>query len=181
MTMTSWRILASRCLLERRWLTLHEQHVRLPTGAEIEEFHLIESPDWVAVLALTPAGQLVMVEQYRHGARQSSLELPAGVIDAGETPADAARRELAEETGFSPAELTPLSTVFPEPARHTNRAHFFFATGAEKRAEQRLDEGENLSVRLISPRGVLEAIESGALVHGAHVGAILLAMHRGLL
>ena len=179
--MTSWRIIASRCLLERRWLTIHEQHVRLPTGAEIEEFHLIESPDWVAVLAMTPDEQVVLVEQYRHGARRSSLELPAGVIDAGETPAEAARRELAEETGFGFERLTPLSTVFPEPARHTNRAHFFLATGVEKRGEPRPDESEHLRVRLVTRRGLLDAIDSGALMHGAHVGAIMLAIHRGLI
>lgn len=179
--MTAWRVIASRCVLARRWLTLHEQHVRLPTGAEIEEFHLIESPDWVGVLAITEARQVVMVEQYRHGAGRSGLELPAGVVDEGETPLEAARRELAEETGFGARTLTPLSTVFPEPARHTNRAHFFVATDAFAVGEPRLDESEQLSVRLLTPPELIGAIDSGAIVHAAHVGAILLASHRGLL
>lgn len=179
--MSSWRVLTSRRLLERRWLTLHEQRVRLPTGTEIDEFHLIESPDWVAVLAITPEARVVMVEQYRHGAGRASLELPAGVIDPGETPAEAARRELAEETGFAAGHLVPLSTVFPEPARHTNRAHFFVASGVALRGEQRLDEGEHIRVRIVGRRELLEAIEGGTVVHAAHVGAIFLAMHRGLL
>ena len=179
--MNPWRVVASRLLLERRWLTLHEQRVVLPTGAEIDEFHLIESPDWVGILATTEDDRVVVVEQYRHGAARAGLELPAGVIDAGETPHDAARRELSEETGFEAGELELLSTVYPEPARHTNRAYFYVAPRAVKRGEPRLDESEHLVVRLLSREDLLAAIDSGALVHGSHVGAIMLAVHRGIL
>ncbi|MCA9625631.1 MAG: NUDIX hydrolase, partial [Myxococcales bacterium] len=91
-----WQILESRAILERRWLTVHEQRVGLPQGGEIEEFHLIEAPSWVAVLA-DAGNHLVLVEQYRHGLGGASLELPAGVIDEGESPEEAARRELREE------------------------------------------------------------------------------------
>jgi 8-oxo-dGTP pyrophosphatase MutT (NUDIX family) len=177
----TWRVLESRRLLERRWLTLHEQRVRLTSGIEIDEFHLIESPDWVAVLATTGAGEVVLVEQYRHGSACSSLELPAGVIDAGETPLAAAKRELAEETGFEAEQLVPLSTVFPEPARHSNRAHFFFASGVVRRGQPRPDESEQLAVRLLPVSAVLDAIDSGTLFHGSHVGAVLLALRRQLL
>ncbi|MEQ9320828.1 MAG: hypothetical protein RIF41_16825, partial [Polyangiaceae bacterium] len=63
--MDPWRVLESRRLVERQWLTLHEQRVRLPTGAVIDAFHLVEAPDWVAVLALGE-GEALLVEQYRH-------------------------------------------------------------------------------------------------------------------
>ena len=79
--MQPWRVHKSRLLLERPWLTLHEEHVVLPSGAEIEQFHVIEAPDWVAVLALTNEGEALVVEQYRHGVRAITRELPAGVID----------------------------------------------------------------------------------------------------
>jgi len=176
-------VLESRRLVKRRWLTLHEQRVRLPTGAEIDAFHLVESPDWVAVLALTSEreGAVVLVEQYRHGVGRASLELPAGVIDEGESPEAAAARELREETGYEAAAIAPLVVVSPEPARHTTMGHFFVATGCVRAGDQQLDRSENIAVRPF-PRGeLLDAVEEGRVVHGSHVAAILLAARKGWL
>jgi 8-oxo-dGTP pyrophosphatase MutT (NUDIX family) len=179
--MKPWRVKKSRILLERRWLKIHEQRIELPHGGEIEEFHLIEAPDWVGVLALTEDGQVVIVEQYRHGAARVSRELPAGVIDEGESPEQAARRELLEETGHTAASFRPIVTVNTEPSRHTNRAHFFFAAGAHRAREQSLDPSENIRVALISPSELLESIDRGEIAHGVHLGPILLAIRRGWL
>src|SRR5262245_48933129 len=179
--MQPWRVHKTRRLLERPWLTLHEQHVVLPGGAEIEQFHLIEAPDWVAVLALSETGEAVMVEQYRHGAASITRELPAGVIDDGEGPLDAARRELREETGYEAAEWQPLLEVATEPSRHTNRAYFFLARGARRVAEQALDASELIHVRLVPVRELLSAVDRGDIVHGLHIAAILMARHRGWL
>lgn len=175
-----WEVLASRPLLERRWLCVHEQRIALPHGGEIEEFHLIEAPDWSAVLALTDDGNVVLVEQYRHGAKRASLELPAGVIDQGETPLAAVQRELAEETGYVAREWQLLHTVNTEPSRHTNRAHFFFASGAQRLAETRFDPSESIEVRLVSKVELLRSVDAGEISHGLHVGAILCAVRRGL-
>jgi 8-oxo-dGTP pyrophosphatase MutT (NUDIX family) len=178
--MEPWRVLESRALIERRWLTVHEQRIALASGDEIDEFHLVESPDWVAVLAFAREGdEVVLVEQYRHGVGQPSLELPAGVIDQGETPAEAAARELREETGYVAARIEPLMLVSPEPARHTTRAHFYVAWDAERVGEQRLDESEAIAVRPMPRAEVLAAIDQGRVVHAAHIGAILMAAHRG--
>jgi 8-oxo-dGTP pyrophosphatase MutT (NUDIX family) len=179
--MQPWRVRSSRALLERRWLTVREQEIALPSGAHIDEFHLIEAPDWAAVLALTPAGNVVMVEQYRHGLAGTSRELPAGVIEPGESPVAAAARELREETGYEAERWQPLCTVSTEPSRHTNRAHFFFAEGARRVAEPRGDASEHIEVRLVPPAELCAAVERGAVAHGVHVGAILLAARRGWL
>lgn len=179
--MKPWRVVASRSLLERRWLEIHEQRIALPRGGEIDEFHLIEAPDWVAVLSLTEEGNVVCVEQYRHGAGNVSLELPAGVIDSGESPEESARRELLEETGYAADRWLPLLSVNTEPSRHTNRAHFYFASGARLVEAQRLDASEDIRVRLMPPHELLHAIESGAWLHGVHIGPILLAFKRGWL
>jgi 8-oxo-dGTP pyrophosphatase MutT (NUDIX family) len=181
MTMKPWLVKKSSAVVDRRWLRVHEQHIVLPHGGEIGEFHLIEAPDWAAILATTEEGQVVFVEQYRHGAKRTSLELPAGVIDAGENALDAARRELLEETGYAADHIEPLLTVNTEPSRHTNRAHFFVARGARLVAKQNVDPSEHISVVLLDPREILGAIERGHILHGVHVGAILMAANRGML
>lgn len=174
-----WEVLSSRLVLERRWLKIREQRVRLANGHELDEFHLLESPEWASVLAVTADSQVVLVRQYRHGAGRSSLELPAGVIDAGELPLAAAQRELEEETGFVAAQWHPLMTVNPEPARHRTRAHFFVALGAEPTGTSRLEPSEVLSVELAPSTELMARFEAGEIVHGVHVGAILLAARRG--
>ncbi|HMY18398.1 MAG TPA: NUDIX hydrolase [Polyangium sp.] len=178
--MKPWSVLRSQTIVDRKWLTVKEQHIALPHGGEIGEFHLIESPDWASTLAITETGRLVMVDQYRHGAARVSRELPAGMIDPGETPEQAARRELEEETGYVAEHWEHLLTINTEPARHTNRAHFYFAKGARLAGDQRVEPSEFIHVALVEPNELLRAIADGTIVHGVHVGAIMLAVARGL-
>jgi 8-oxo-dGTP pyrophosphatase MutT (NUDIX family) len=168
-------------LVSQRWLEVREQRVRLANGHEIDRFHLLQGPNWAAVLCLTEDQHVVLVRQYRHGLGGPSLELPAGVIEPSEAPIDAARRELREESGFVATSLEPLIEMTPEPARHTTRAHFFFARAAATGGELALDSSEELEVLLVSVSEVFELIEQGHLVHAAHIAAILLAARRGLI
>ncbi|MBK9266616.1 MAG: NUDIX hydrolase [Polyangiaceae bacterium] len=178
--MKPWLVTKSETLVAKKWLTVKEQHIALPHGGEIADFHLLEAPDWSSVIAVTEMGQFVFVDQYRHGAGRVSRELPAGVIDAGETPEQAARRELEEETGFVAEHWEHLFTTHVEPHRLTSRAHFFVATGARRVAKQRVDPSENIDVVLLDAADIVPAIMNGAIVHGVHVGAIMLAARRGL-
>jgi 8-oxo-dGTP pyrophosphatase MutT (NUDIX family) len=176
-----WQVRSSRVLLERRWLKVVEQRVVTSSGAEIDEFHLIESPEWVGVVARSDDGRVVMVDQHRHGIGAVSRELPAGVIDPHESPLAAAQRELREETGFVAAAWRPLTVVRPEPSRQNTRAHFFFAAGAVCVGEPAGDNSEHTVVALVPPAALLAALDAGEIVHGVHVGAILMAARRGLL
>jgi ADP-ribose pyrophosphatase len=178
--MKPWSVIKSETVVDRKWLTVKEQHIALPHGGEISAFHLIESPDWASTLALTDTGHIVLVDQYRHGAGRVSRELPAGMIDAGETPEQAARRELEEETGFVAEHWEHLISINTEPARHTSHAHFYFAKGARRLREQRVDPSEFIDVVLLETKEILPAITSGTILHGVHVGAIMLAVARGL-
>lgn len=177
--MKPWEVLGSRLLLERPWLRVREDRVRTENGSIIDEFHVIESSPWVAAVCVTPARELVLVQQYRHGHRGPSLELPAGVIEPGEAVLTAAQRELREETGFEAAEWAELWTIRPEPARHEQWAHFVVARAARRAAEQSLDETETIRV-VQRPLEDLDAI-CQEMVHGLHVAALLLAARRGLL
>jgi len=177
----AWQVLSDTSLISQRWLEVREQRVRLANGHEIDRFHLIHGPHWAAVLCLTRDRQVVLVRQYRHGFGGPSLELPAGVLEADEAPLDGARRELREESGFDAESIEPLLSIAPEPARNSTRAHFFFARNAVRVSELALDNSEDLEVLLVPVEEVLELIDQGQIVHGAHIAAILLAWRRGLL
>jgi 8-oxo-dGTP pyrophosphatase MutT (NUDIX family) len=179
--MKPWRVQSSRTLVERRWLTVREQRIELPHGGTIDEFHLIEGPDWACAVAVTDEGGVVFVDQYRHGAGRASRELPAGVIDEGETAEQAAIRELREETGFVADRWAPLFAGSPEPARNRSRAHFFVGTGARRVTDQALDASESIATVVLTPEEIVAAIDDGTILHAAHVAAILLAARRGLL
>src|SRR5690349_16614812 len=83
----------------------------------------ISCPDWVNVIPVTRSGEVVLVRQFRFGIWQDTLEIPGGMVDDGEAPADAALRELEEETGYRPRELVPLGSIHPNPALQSNRCH----------------------------------------------------------
>lgn len=174
-----WQVLESRYLLERQWLRLREDRVRTSNGTVIDQFHVLEQPSWAAVVCVTESGEIVLSEQYRHGAREVTLELPAGVIDEREEPLEAARRELLEETGYAAEDWCPLLRIRPEPSRHDHWAHFYVARGARLRSPQKLDASEQVNVRTLPLSHLERAIAS--LSHAAHIGALLLAERRGLL
>jgi len=178
--LTPWQVLERRTLVERRWLTLHEDRVRLANGREMGEFHVVEAPNWAGVVCVTGEDEMVLVRQYRHGIGGDSLELPAGVMEPGEAPLLAAQRELCEETGYLAGRWEAIAAFATEPSRQTVRAHFFCALGAEPTGTRALDESEDIDVVRVPCRRVLGLIDGGDIAHGVHVGAILLAAQRGL-
>lgn len=179
--LTPWTTKSSRYLLKRWWMNLREDHVVLPDGRELPEFHVVEYPDWTCVVCLTPDGRYVMVEQYRHGIGQVGLEFASGTVDEGETPLEGARRELLEETGFAAEDWFDLGRCAPEPSKHTNWAHLFVAMGARPISQPKLDEGEDLRVCLLEPAELAAATRDGRLVHGIHLAALWRAREAGLL
>lgn len=151
----NWEVLHSEYLFRRPWLTARRDHVKLPTGTEIPEYYILEYPDWVNVIAITNEGKFVMIRQYRHGIRETRYELCAGVIDAGETPLEAAKRELYEETGFGGGDWCEFMTSCPNPGAMTNTNHTFLATGVKQISTQHLESTEDLSVHLLEKEEVV--------------------------
>jgi 8-oxo-dGTP pyrophosphatase MutT (NUDIX family) len=175
-----WQVLDSKLIVSERWLQLREDRVRLANGHEIERFHVIHGPDWASVLCVTDASEVVLVRQYRHGIASASLELPAGVIEPHETPEEAARRELLEETGYAADDWVCIQSVSTEPARHTTRAHFYLARGARRVQEPNPEESEILELVTVPLADLQRLASDGGIVHGVQIGAILSAFARGL-
>ena len=119
------------------------------TGRE-HAFYRLQGPDWVNVVAFTKAGELLVVEQFRHGIDEATLEIPGGGCDQGEEPAEAARRELREETGFVSKQWVALGSCPPNPATQNNRCHTFLALDCEAEGALELDPAEELQVWAVS-------------------------------
>ncbi len=176
-----WTVLQRTALVERRFLRVLEDHVRLADGREIDDFCLLESPDWAAVLCVTAEARVVLVRQYRHGLGAESWELPAGALEPGEDPFPAAQRELLEETGYRSEAWQPLLVASIDPARQVSRAHFYVALDARLVAAPNLDATEDLETVLVTREELLALVDSGQMQHGIHIAAILTALRKGLL
>lgn len=129
------------------------------------DFFVIDTRDWVNVIAVTPQNEMLMVEQYRHGIDEFSLEIPGGVIDDGESPKEAAQRELLEETGYEGEQWFYLGKSSSNAAIMNNWTHTWLATGCRARGFQNLDEHEEIKVSLIPKKKCLTMLREGVIHH----------------
>ena len=145
-----WKTLKSEYLFNRPWLTARRDTVELPDGRINPEFYVLEYPSWINVIARDTNGDYVLVEQYRHGLDAVGLELCAGVVEDGEEPLAAARRELEEETGYTGGEWTLGMVLCGNPSVTNNLTYCFIADGVEKTTGQHLDANEDLTVKVLT-------------------------------
>lgn len=143
------------------------------SGKELDRL-VLESTDWVNVVALTEEGRIVVVRQYRFGTEVVTTEVPGGLIDPGESHEESAKRELLEETGYASDHWSYLGNVDPNPAVQTNRMHHWLAKGCRLVAEQELDPGEDIEVATLSEEEMRAAVASGEIRHAL----VLTALHR---
>jgi 8-oxo-dGTP pyrophosphatase MutT (NUDIX family) len=141
-----WKILESSISYRDQWLTLRSDRVQLANGGEMSPYHTVEGPNWVTMVPVTRDGQVVLTEEYRHGAKKTILQFPGGLIDEGEGPLAAGRRELREETGFGGGDWHELGTMFAAAARLTSIVHVYLALDVRLEGEPRHDHGEDIRV-----------------------------------
>jgi len=134
-------------------------------------FFVVECPDWVNVIALTKENKVVLIEQYRQGIQQITLEIPGGMIDKDEDAKAAAARELLEETGYDSNELILLGKSCPNPAIQNNWMYHYLALGCEKTHDTAFDEHESLRTKVVSLPDVQQLIASGEITHSMVIAA----------
>jgi 8-oxo-dGTP pyrophosphatase MutT (NUDIX family) len=167
-----WQKLRSEPGADLGILNVRFDWLKHPTEDRILKRLVLESVDWINVVALTEDGRSVMVEQYRFGVGSCTLETPGGMVDSGETPLQAAQRELKEETGYSGGRWKSLGAVQPNPAIHSHLCHHFLAEGVTKNDSQDLGQGEAIAVHLYTIDQVRSAIVDGSLRHVLAISAL---------
>ena len=148
-------------------------HTRRAGEAAEHVFFRIDAADWVNVVAITDDDHVVMIRQYRHGAAHVTLEIPGGIVDAGETPIQAAARELVEETGYTPRSMRKLGDVNPNPALFPNRVHTFLAEGCTRTADVDNDEHEETFVELVPRAQLWSRVVAGEVDHAIVVAGLM--------
>ena len=148
-------------------------HIRLPDGRE-RDYDLVEHGDSVTILPVDKNGDILFVSQHRLGSGGTLLELPAGVLDPGESPLTSARRELREETGQDARELKQLGGFYLAPGYTDEYMTVFLATGLND-APLDADEDEFLQIKTISIKEAYQKTRNGELQDGKTIAALLLA------
>ena len=166
-----WMLLHSKLLQSCRVFDVKNVRYRSPRTGKDHDFFLIESPDWVNVIPLTPGGNVILVKQFRFGTKDFSLEIPGGMLDDGDTPSEAASRELLEETGYAGDKPVLIGTVHPNPAIHTNRCYTYLVKNAAFRNSPRQDSTEDIEVLSVPLREIPRLIHEGKITHALVIAA----------
>ncbi len=166
-----WSFLNSVVIYASRIFTLKRECYRSPRTGQAHEFYLLDSPDWVNVIPLTPENKVILVKQYRLGTKEFSLEIPGGMLDEGEAPANGASRELLEETGYAGDRPELVGTVHPNPAIHTNRCYTYLIRNVTYRHPAIQDSTEDIEVERIPVLEIPQLIRDGKISHALVIAA----------
>jgi ADP-ribose pyrophosphatase len=174
----AWERLGTERLYETPYFVLRSDRLRLPGGAIKDPYYVLERPDAAIIFPLTREGVVVLVRQYRPPLERMELGLPAGLVEEGEKPEAAARRELLEETGYSGGEWELLGTLASSPSLKDNWAYLFLARDVEVAAAPDPDEHELVEVVEVAVEDLPGLIRVGEIVSSSGVAAIMLALER---
>jgi ADP-ribose pyrophosphatase len=168
-----WKVANSQLLHDGQpWLSLHGETVQLPDGREVAPYYRIDMRDFAIVHATTRTDDVLVLNLYRHGPRRIELALPGGLIDDGETPLEAAERELMEETGYRAANWRTLGSYVMNSNYGCRRCHVFMASEAEQIAKPDSGDLEDAELLLMSSHDLLCAVGEGRVGVIGHAAAI---------
>lgn len=173
-----WQVLDDREVYAAPpWISVHRQQVRLPDGRTVEDYHHIDLRDYVIVVAQTPEGKYLVERQYKHGVGKVSLLLPGGVINDGEEPLSAAKRELLEETGYEAGEWREIGAYISNANYGCGHAYVYVAHNARKVAEPNSGDLEDMEILLLDSSELVEAVRTGKMTVVGAVAAVAWALN----
>ena len=176
MTELNWKICSSTYIHKGPWATLRSDKCEMPDGRIVEQYYVLEYPNWANAVALTEDNKVIMVRQYRHAANIVSLEIPGGVIEDGEDPEAGMLRELLEETGYQFDSIELISTVYANPSTANNKTYCYLAKGGKKVQEQSLDEHEELIVEEYTIAEVKQLLADNKIAQALHCTGLFYAL-----
>ncbi len=171
MALDIWSEVSRRLMYAGRIFSIFQATRQSPGDGRTFTFDIVDCPDWVNVVALTASGGVLLIRQYRAGTRTITTEIPGGTVDPGETPREAAGRELLEETGFESDDWTLIGRVEPNPAFQTNTTYTFLAKNARRTHPQHLDDTETIEVEERPLDEIPSLIAGGVITHALVVSA----------
>ena len=178
MQLNKWKILNSTIVINHQWCKVRQDEIELPNGKIIDDYFINIRPEVALILPITSNDEIVFVRQYRHGAGEILLELPAGTFNPKEeSPQAAAIRELKEETGYITDNVIQLAILYDNPVKDTNKITLFLAENVIKAGTQELDVTEEIEVVLISLKTLAEKIASGEISVAGTVAALFLGLN----
>ena len=172
----TWKTLSSTYIHTGPWATLRSDRCEMPNGHIVEDYYVLEYSNWVNAVAITEDNKILIVKQYRHAAEIISTELPGGVIDAGETPEQALRRELLEETGYQFDDFELLCMTYGNPSTANNKTWCYLARGGKKVQGQVLDEQEDLIVVQHTLDEVKDLVLNNKIAQAMHCAGLFYAL-----
>jgi ADP-ribose pyrophosphatase len=172
--MKRWIKKSEQDLFRRRIFALKDIECYHPDKGVTHDFFTLNTPDWINVVAVTEAGNFIMVRQHRLGTDEITIETAGGLVEENELPEVTARRELREETGYEAGEIHLLKKLSVNPAIFNNHIYYFFAGNCKKTQEQNLDPAEDIDVLTFTRNEVMDMIRKGPINHSIIVTAFYL-------
>lgn len=173
MKVGKWDILKNERLVTTPIFDISRHHSRHPRRGT-RDFYVLDAPAWVNIIPLTAEGKIVFIRQWRHGISDLTLEIPGGMVDPGETPKAAARREMREECGYDSRRIISLGRVHPNPAIQPNWCYTFLALDAQVSGDPEPEADEEIEVVMVGEKQVGGLIASGKITHALVVAGFAL-------
>lgn len=163
-----WSLLKSSYPFRCKWLTIRKDHVKMPSGYEMNDFYIVEHPSYVNIIAINTKGQFILEKQYRHGLQKITYELPAGTIEENDPPLETAKRELLEETGFGGGEWMEFYLSAPNPSNMTSLCYTFLATNVEVVQNSQLEKSEDIQLCFFTREELINQLNDCTIIEGVH-------------
>ena len=174
-----WKLISSKQLFSETWMNIRVDTCEKPDGTIVAPYYVYDFPEWVTAVAITKEGKVILERQYRHALGVTGFEIPGGCVD--KTDADfetAIARELLEETGYRFEKFDYLGHTSSNPSTNSNLMHMYLATGGELIQEQKLDEGEDIELLLVTLDEFVQMVKDNQFLQSMHLVAIYKALEK---